>query len=157
MSALDITLRPAIESDYEALRAFDHRLIAAAALPGATSADFERFQQGITNAALADQNPKSKLIVAVETGNKILGYIHVKSIHDDVLGKETGYLNIIAVSAEASGKGLGQALMKAAEDWAVAQGYQSLLLDVFASNERARAFYKAAGFVEDSLRLRRRF
>ncbi len=149
------TLRPATEADHEALRALDDRLIAEASLPGATREDFQRFQRRFTDSALADQDPKSRLIVAADESGAILGYMHVKPIHDDVLDVETGYLSIIAVSEGASGQGIGRQLMQAAEDWAREQRYPSLLLDVFASNEAARRFYHEAGFDEDSLRLRR--
>jgi GNAT superfamily N-acetyltransferase len=150
-----ITLRPATEADHAALRALDDRLIADATLPGATRADFQRFQRRFTHSALADRDPKSRLIVAADESGAILGYMHVKPTHDDVLGCETGYLSIIAVAESAAGQGIGRLLMQAAEDWARAQGYPSLLLDVFASNETARSFYCKTGFIQDSMRLRR--
>ena len=85
----------------------------------------------------------------------ILGYIHLKAITDDVLGRDVGYLSIIAVAESASGKGIGRSLMAAAELWAREKNYPALLLDVFASNRTARAFYERQGFAEDSLRLRK--
>ncbi|WP_374310762.1 N-acetyltransferase family protein [Dongia sp.] len=148
------TLRPATEADHEALRALDDRLIAEASLPGATRTDFQRFQRRFTDKALADTNPKSRLIVAADGDGKILGYIHLQPTHGDVLDRETGYVSIIAVAEEAAGQGVGRKLMEAAESWAREQGYPSLLLDVFASNETARRFYERTGFVEDSVRLR---
>ncbi len=151
---MSITLRPATSNDHVALRDLDPRLIAAAHLPGATRDDVLRFQCHVTEAALNDTNAKSRLIVAVNEGDDVLGYIHLKPIHDEVLDCETGYLRIIAVADAAAGQGIGRMLMAAAESWAREQGYPSLLLDVFASNERARGFYNKAGFIEDSLRLR---
>jgi len=152
---MSVTLRSATQADHAALRAFDDRLIAEAALPGATGADFQRFQRRFTDAALSDTNPQSRLIVAVDDRDQILGYMHLKSTHDDVFDCETGYLSIIAVAEITAGKGIGRLLMKTAEDWARAQGYPALLLDVFASNDTARRFYARAGFAEDSVRLRR--
>lgn len=152
---MSITLRPATSADHVALRALDPRLIAEAHLPGMTGEGFLRFQRYLTDAALNDAHAKSRLIVAVAEGDDVLGYIHLKPIHDEVLDCETGYLSIIAVSEAAGGQGIGRMLMAAAENWAREQGYPSLLLDVFASNESARGFYNKAGFIEDSLRLRR--
>ncbi|WP_374654308.1 N-acetyltransferase family protein [Dongia sp.] len=151
-----ITLRPATPADYASMRALDDRLIAEAALPGATRADFQRFQHRFTDSALADKDPKSRLIVAEDENGAILGYMHLKPTHDDVLDRETGYLSIIAVAESATGKGVGRLLMKAAEDWAREQGYPSLLLDVFASNETAIGFYKKNRFGEDSVRFRKK-
>ncbi|WP_374380424.1 N-acetyltransferase family protein [Dongia sp.] len=152
---MSVTLRPATARDHAALRALDDRLIAEASLPGATREDFQRFQRRFTDTALADTDPKSRLVVAENASGEILGYAHMKPIHDDVLDVETGYLSIIAVTESASGQGIGRQLMQAAEAWAREQGYPSLLLDVFASNETARTFYEKAGFIEDSIRLRR--
>ncbi len=152
---MSFTLRPATEADHATLRALDDRLIAEADLPGATREDFQRFQRRFTDTALADKDPKSRLIVAEDESGATLGYMHVKPTHDDVLDRETGYLSILAVAESAAGQGIGRLLMQAAEGWASAQGYPSLLLDVFASNDTARRFYAKAGFTEDSVRLRR--
>jgi ribosomal protein S18 acetylase RimI-like enzyme len=152
---MPVTLRAATAADHAAIRALDPRLIAEASLPGATPEDFARFQRNFTDKALADSNPQSRLIVAVDGSDAVLGYIHLKPIHDDVLDVETGYVSIIAVAENAAGQGIGKKLMEAAEVWAREHGYPSLLLDVFASNETARRFYEKTGFVEDSLRLRR--
>ena len=103
--------------------------------------------------ALADKDPKSRLIVAEGERSDILSYMHVKPTHDEVLDCETGYLNIIAVAEAARGRGIGRLLMQAAEDWAREQDYPSLLPFLFASNEVARRFYAEADFVEDSVRL----
>ncbi|MDY0872255.1 GNAT family N-acetyltransferase [Dongia rigui] len=152
---MPVTLRAATAADHAAIRALDPRLIAEAALPGATREDFRHFQRNVTEAALTDTNPKSRLIVAADESGAILGYMHVKPTLDDVRGCESGYLSIIAVAESAVGQGVGSMLMKAAEDWARGHGYPSLLLDVFASNATARRFYARAGFAEDSVRLRR--
>jgi GNAT superfamily N-acetyltransferase len=152
---MPVTLRAATAADHAAIRALDPRLIAEAALPGATREDLLRFQRNVTDAALTDTNPNSRLIVAVDNDDRVQGYIHLKPIHDDVLDCETGYLNIIAVAENATSKGIGRLLMEAAENWAREQAYPSLLLDVFASNGTAREYYAKSNFIEDSVRLRR--
>lgn len=152
---MPVTLRRATEADHEALRALDDRLIAEASLPGITRDDFIRFQRRFTDAALADTNPDSRLIVACDGEDSIQGYIHLQPIHDEVLDRAIGYVSIIAVSENASGQGIGRQLMQAAEDWAREMSYPALVLDVFASNESARQFYVRQGFCEDSARLRR--
>nr|WP_298683275.1 GNAT family N-acetyltransferase [uncultured Dongia sp.] len=150
-----ITLRAATPADHDALRAFDARLIAEASLPGATRADLARFQSNFTNAALADTNPNSRLIVACDAAGVVCGYIHLQPIHDEVLDRDIGYISIIAVAESAAGQGIGRQLMQAAEDWAREMNYPALVLDVFASNTFARKFYAKAGFDEDSVRLRK--
>jgi ribosomal protein S18 acetylase RimI-like enzyme len=151
-----ITLRTATPADHDALRAFDARLIAEASLPGATPDDFIRFQRNFTDKALADTNPDSRLIAAVDAAGVVCGYIHLQPIHDEVLDRAIGYVSIIAVSENAGGLGIGRSLMQAAEDWAREKKYAALTLDGFASNEGARRFYERQGFAEDSVRLRKK-
>ena len=105
MPNFPITLRPATEADHATLHALDDRLIAEASLPGATREDFQRFQRRFTDATLADNDPKSRLIVAEGERSDILSYMHVKPTHDEVLDCETGYLSIIAVAEAARGGG----------------------------------------------------
>lgn len=149
------TLREALSSDYPQLRALDGRLVVEAALPGAIAADFARFQSVYTEAALAGPGGVVRIIVAVDGADNVLGYIHLQDADDAVLRTKIGYVTLLAVAENAAGRGIGQALMAAAEDWAKAQAYPALVLDVFASNATARRFYAAQGFIEDSLRLRK--
>jgi ribosomal protein S18 acetylase RimI-like enzyme len=153
MSQNSFRLRPAKPADHPRLRSLDARLIGEAELPGATPAHFVRFQAAFTDRALAD--PAGTIIVAVDSADAILGYVHLMETEDDVLGRALGYVSIIAVAEAAGGKGIGRALMAAAEAWARERGYPALVLDVFASNDTARRFYAAQGFAEDSLRLRK--
>jgi ribosomal protein S18 acetylase RimI-like enzyme len=150
-----ITLRAATPADHPILRTFDDRLIAEASLPGATRADFARFQETFTDTALANAGPNTRLIVAVDAIDTILGYIHLQPTKDDVLQRDIGYISIIAVAESATGRGIGRQLMQAAEDWAQEQDYPALVLDVFASNASARRFYECLAFCEDSVMLRK--
>lgn len=52
----------------------------------------------------------------------------------------------LGVAAAARGRGVGRALMRAAEELAVAQQLSAVVLDVRAFNETARAFYEALGY-----------
>lgn len=149
------SLRDAAHADYAQLRALDGRLVAEASLPGAIAADFARFQAVFTEAALRGPGGVMRTIVAVDSADNILGYIHLQDADDAVLQTKIGYVTILAVAETAARMGIGRALMAAAESWARAQGYPALVLDVFASNRTARQFYAAQGFVEDSLRLRK--
>ena len=59
---------------------------------------------------------------------------------------------MIAVTEAAQGTGAGAALLAAAEQWARGRGYTTLTLNVFAGNERARAFYEKHGFDVETVR-----
>jgi ribosomal protein S18 acetylase RimI-like enzyme len=59
----------------------------------------------------------------------------------------------LAIATEAEGKGVGKALMNAAEAWSKECGYRYLSLYVFGTNNHARKFYEKLGYDEDSLKL----
>jgi GNAT superfamily N-acetyltransferase len=50
-------------------------------------------------------------------------------------------------------RGIGARLLGAAEAWAVERGLERLTLETGAANSGARAFYAAAGYVEEDVRL----
>jgi ribosomal protein S18 acetylase RimI-like enzyme len=83
----------------------------------------------------------------------LLGFVALRTNRDFQTGEEQGYVSDFAVSQPAEGRGVAQALMAAAEEWARTRQYRFLTLDVFAMNQRARAFYARAGFAEQNLRL----
>jgi GNAT superfamily N-acetyltransferase len=151
----DIVVRPAATADRAFMVSLDGRLIEEAVVPGVAQADIVAFQSNYTSAALDTDKPGAVTLVAVDGANQPLGYIQLEP-HDDMLtGGISGYVSILAVRAEAEGRGVAKRLMEAAEQWAKARGFPFLLLDVFASNATARRFYARGGFVEESLRLRR--
>jgi GNAT superfamily N-acetyltransferase len=80
----------------------------------------------------------------VELG--LVGILLLESRRDYFTDERHGHLAILAVAREAEGRGLGKALLKAAEDWAVTQGFRRLTLSVFAENQRAKLFYVRHGW-----------
>jgi ribosomal protein S18 acetylase RimI-like enzyme len=151
----DVVIRPASAGDRAFMLSLDDRLIAEAAGPGLTRDNFTAFQSRYTKAALDTPAVDSATLIAADGGGTPLGYIHLESTEDGLSGKPAGYVSILAVSAEAEGRGIATRLMQEAERWAAERGYPFLLLDVFGSNATARRFYERRGFVADSLRLRR--
>ena len=83
-----------------------------------------------------------------EADGEVVGSIHVqKSRH--------GFAEIgMCVARDWRGKGVGSALMDAAETWARENGVHKLALGVFAHNDRAIALYRKHGFVEEGRRVK---
>lgn len=152
----DIVIRPATAGDRTFLESLDDRLVAEAAGPGLTRDNFAAFQSRYTKAALDEAPAGSATLIAVDGAGTPLGYIHLEPTEDGLSGTTAGYVSIIAVRAEAEGRGVARRLMEEAENWAASRGYRFLLLDVFGSNATAQRFYERRGFVADSLRLRRK-
>ncbi|MBA3497942.1 MAG: GNAT family N-acetyltransferase [Gemmatimonadales bacterium] len=51
-----------------------------------------------------------------------------------------------------AGTASGRALLEAAEGWARSQGVEMITLNVFASNEHARAVFERQGYTAETLR-----
>lgn len=151
----DLVIRPASAADRAFLDSLNARLIQEATAPGLAREDFVAFQQRYTKSALDEPSPRSATLIAQDSSGTPLGYINLESTDDSLSGTTVGYVSILAVTAEAEGRGVATKLMSEAEGWARAQGYRFLLLDVFGSNATARRFYERKGYTVDSLRLRR--
>jgi GNAT superfamily N-acetyltransferase len=62
----------------------------------------------------------------------------------------TTFIYDIEVLEPHRGRGLGRALLEAAETWCAEHGSSSVRLNVFAPNTTARALYESAGYVPTS-------
>ena len=63
------------------------------------------------------------------------------------------YVDVLVVAPEAEGQGIGRALLHHVEEWARERGYLEVVLDVFAGNEGATAFYERCGYRPDHIRM----
>lgn len=97
--------------------------------------------------------PGTAAFIAEGTDGRRLGYISLKTELEPSTGANIGYISGIAVAQEAEGRGIGKALMNAAESWARSEGYRQIALHVYADNQRARRFYQTLGYVEEVVRM----
>lgn len=102
--------------------------------------------------ASTEQQGDKAAFIAETPGGIPLGIITVgTSAH--FTGEPQVEIGELAVTAAAEGKGVGSALLQAAEAWAHEQGYHVLTLGTGAANAHARAFYAHHGFREEDIRL----
>ena len=104
-------------------------------------------------AALAGAVPGAEVLVAEGPEGARLGFVHLHGATDFFTGERHGHVSDIVVAPRAQGRGVGQRLMAAAEDWARSRGYRLLSLHVFDGNARARAFYRQLGYGPDIVKL----
>lgn len=81
------------------------------------------------------------------------GFVHVRTLTDYFTAEPHGHVSDLVVAAVAEGRGVGGALLGAAEDWSRARGHRLLTLNVFDRNRRARALYDRLGYEPDTLRM----
>jgi ribosomal protein S18 acetylase RimI-like enzyme len=94
----------------------------------------------------------ARLWVAEAAEGAVLGFAYAEPAVDYFTGETYGHLGILAVAAEAEGRGAGRALIETFERWAADSGFRFVTLNVFADNARAVAFYERAGYRPDTLR-----
>jgi ribosomal protein S18 acetylase RimI-like enzyme len=81
-----------------------------------------------------------------ERGGRVIGFVRYGALPGE---PGRGYVFGLYVDPGAAGQGAGQALLRHAEQRLQEDGFGTVALHVFESNERARRFYSRAGFKPD--------
>ncbi len=95
-------------------------------------------------ALLTDEKSPRRVWVAVD-GSGIVGMAVIGPSRDPEAGPITGELEAIYLAPEAMGRGIGRALLDRAVADLGERGFTDAMLWVLRENQRARAFYEAAG------------
>ena len=102
---------------------------------------FEGFW-GMSRLALEEAHltNRSRVLMVAGAGSSVDGYA--------IVGSQWGtvYLHRIAVRPDASGQGMGSALVEAAIEWGARTGSRTMILNVRPENERAKELYRRHGF-----------
>jgi GNAT superfamily N-acetyltransferase len=91
----------------------------------------------------------SALLIAESEPGGNVGFVYLERLQDYFTLEWHGHVGMLVVAEEAEGKGIGSALMRAAEAWAREQGYRKLTLTVFETNRKARAVYDHLGYAPE--------
>ncbi len=99
-----------------------------------------------------------KMFVA-EAGGQVLGWAVVATYKGEafIVPEERDYAYIfeLFVAEKTRGQGTGRALIAACEDWARAKNFKTIQIGVLAGNARAASIYRAAGYSDYALELRK--
>jgi len=147
-----ITIRAAIKSDHEYILSLSPQLSEVANLTWHTEEVVQQMQDDYITENLSQTTEPHTTLIAEQNGQS-LGFIHAHAHEDSISGEKCGTVPLLAVSPEAQGMGVGQLLMKSAEDWAKEQGYRLLHLEVFSNNTKAHGFYQALGFKDETIHM----
>jgi ribosomal protein S18 acetylase RimI-like enzyme len=145
-------IRPARLDDRDFILGLVPRLTEFGEVPGRDPAQLIARDAAVLTAVLERPSADAVLYVAEDEGGRPIGFIHLTTVDDYYTNSDTGHIADVVVSPDASGAGVGSALVAFAEDWARARGFALLTLHVFTQNERARALYRRLGFQEEWIR-----
>ena len=110
------------------------------------------FFDGRLDAGPLDAARDRRILLVAELDGRPAGFTFLEPAVDYFTGQADGHIGMVAVAETAEGKGVGAALMRAAEDWARQNGYPRLHLNVFAANDRARRIYERSGYEVETIR-----
>jgi GNAT superfamily N-acetyltransferase len=150
-----ITVRDARPSDRDFVLTQVVRLAAFGTPPGRTAEEIVEGEARTLRAFFDAPHPPETLLIA-ETGGARRGFMFLEEKQDYFTLNAHGHIGILVVTTEAEGRGVGAALMRAAEGWAGARGYETLTLGVFEDNRRARTVYEHFGYRPDTVRYLKR-
>ncbi|HXY20758.1 MAG TPA: GNAT family N-acetyltransferase [Gemmatimonadales bacterium] len=153
MTAANVTIRPATGGDRDWILGHAPHLHDFGPPPYRPREVMDRAVVASIDGALSGAAPGAEVLVAVGEGGERLGFIHLHGATDFFTGERHGHVSDIVVAPEARGRGVGEALMTAAEGWARSRGYRLLSLHVFDGNTGARAFYARLGYQADVRKL----
>ena len=140
-----MNIRPASSADRDAILALVRRLAERGTPPGRDERQIAAVDMQTMTTALGDASPQSVVLVAEES-NAIIGFVHVRTVTDYYTQASIGHVSDIVVQQEAEGKGVGHALIEAAQAWARSQGYVMMQLYVLPENTAARKLYERMGY-----------
>ena len=105
---------------------------------------------------LANPTPGSAFLVAEDALGSAVGFVWLRTERDYFIDMPVGHVIDIAVTRGGEGRGIGRALLDAADRWAESNGYPWLTLHVFEGNDRARRVYEKHGYVPEWTRMLKR-
>lgn len=132
----DIQIRAARMSDQPALVGILHKAWHAAFAPHLSAGATQRYFGGQIAEGFVAEEWVAMLVA--EVSGTVVGLAHTE---DDLI-------TAVQIDPVLWGRGIGRALLDAAERQIVARGYTEVRLQVDAFNARAEALYRAAGYVE---------
>jgi GNAT superfamily N-acetyltransferase len=149
---MPIHLRTAEPADRAAVVSLCERLADFALPPGRTAQEIAVADLHLIDAQLASPDDAVLFLVAKDEKDEVVGTLFANTRADYFTGNVAAYVEVLAVSSLAQGKGVARQLMTAVEGWARAKGFYRVELSVFANNRRARSFYDHLGFREEFVR-----
>lgn len=104
---------------------------------------------------IANAPDDQAILVAVDESDTRLGYTWVLALTEFDAIAPHGHIAGVGVAAESAGRGVGRALITAAEAWCRERGFTEVTLHCYPGNERAHRLYQHLGFENEWYRMRK--
>ena len=126
-------IRPATPDDAQGIIAITNAAFAIEPFIEGTRTDAER---------LAVEMQTGEFLVAVAPDHRVVASVHVE------LHGERGYFGMLAVDPPEQGRGLGPAMIRAAEDYCRKHGCKAMDIKVLSLRPELFPYYRRLGYVE---------
>ena len=146
MSDGDIRIRPAGPDDAGWIPALAPRLHEFGPPPWREVAAMNESVAAGLRRDLTNPDSGMTFFAAEDADGTPLGFVSLRVDKDYFLDVDVGHVTDIIVARAGEGRGVGRALLEAAERWGEERGYPWLTLHVFAGNDRARRLYERVGY-----------
>jgi len=95
------------------------------------------------------------ILVSVDEAGNCLGYTWVLALTEFDAIEPRGHIAGVGVALEAAGRGVGRALIAAAEAWCRERGFAEVTLHCYIANKRAHRLYQHLGFEDEWYHMRK--
>lgn len=144
-------IRPAQPADRDFVLALADRLVSFDVPAFRTKDELAEGDRRALAEWFRDPKPEEALFVA-ELDGRPAGCAYLVTLVDYFNERPHAHLSVLAVTAEAEGKGVGSALLDRSETWARERGSDRLTLSALVTNSRARGLYERRGFSGEYIR-----
>jgi len=148
-------IRPAVRADEAFLFALTGRLADFDVPPWRTPKEIADADHAILRDALHRPSGDTAILVAEEPAGTPAGFVFVSTNVDYFTHARHAHVEVLAVSPGQERRGIGRALLKAAEQWAADRGDGQITLNVWWQNTRARAVYDRLGYQPETIHFRK--
>lgn len=146
-----VTVRPFDVPDHDPVMALADRLTVGAASRRDRNRWLAVVRGWVAESLAAADGPGHAVLVAVHE-DRVVGFVAL-STRTHFTGDVDAYVGELVVAQGSERRGVGHALLGAAESWARDHGFVALTLDTGAANTAARRLYAASGFEDEDVRM----
>ena len=148
---LAVTIREATEADRAFVLALADRLVSFDVPQWREKPELVEGDRRALRQWFDEHSPEEQMFVA-DLDGRPAGCAYLVTLVDYFNDRPHAHLSVLAVTAEAEGKGVGSALLDRSVAWAKARMSDRLTLSALVTNGRARSLYERKGFAGEYIR-----